>query len=138
MKKYDYAEIVKLVQDRLWNNGDLDLVERHYDKDCILHATSGDLRGAAAIRNAVVEIRASFPDWHEKLEDIFASGNKVCFRHTSTGTHQGTFMGYAATGNRVEVREIGIVLFRKEKVVEHWAMFDLLGWLTQMGAKVNR
>ena len=54
-------------------------------------------------------------------------------RVTVTGTHRGEMMGHAPARNRV--RTTGIEVFRLEngKLAEHWARFDALGMLRQLG-----
>ena len=49
---------------------------------------------------AVLDYRAAFPDLTVTLEDVFASGDRVAVRGTDRGTHQGEFMGRAATGGQ--------------------------------------
>ena len=42
----------------------------------------------------------AFPDIHIEVEDLIAEGDTVVMRATTTGTHQGDFMGIPATGKR--------------------------------------
>ncbi len=52
---------------------------------------------------------------------------------TVNGTHRGEMMGLAPTGKRIQTS--GIDVFHREggKLAEHWATFDALGMLRQIG-----
>ena len=51
-----------------------------------------------------------YPDIHLRVEDLIAEDDKVG-RTTITATHQGEFMGVAATGKPVTYNEIFIFRF---------------------------
>jgi hypothetical protein len=57
----------------------------------------------------------------------------VVARVSVSGTHRGEMLGLAPTGKRI--RTSGIEVFRIEdgKMGEHWATFDVLGMLRQIG-----
>ena len=44
---------------------------------------------------------AAFPDLHSTLEDLVTERDIVAGRMTTTGTHQGEFMGIPATNKKV-------------------------------------
>ena len=54
-------------------------------------------------------------------------------RHTTTGTHQGDFMGIPATGKKISMGEIHIVRIVNGKGVEHWGQADMMGMMQQLG-----
>ena len=82
-------------------------------------------------------IRAAFPDWHLTVEDMIAVGDRVAFRATACGTHQGAFQSIAPTGKHVTVSAIDIVRIENGKFVEHWGGPDLLNLLQQLGTVVS-
>ena len=55
-------------------------------------------------------------------------------RWTITGTHRGTFQGVPATGRQVTMAGIDFIRVVDGKIAEHWAQFDLVGVLQQIGA----
>ena len=55
-------------------------------------------------------------------------------RWTIAGTHRGTFQGVPATGRLVTFSGIDFSRVVEGKVAEHWAQFDLLAVLQQIGA----
>jgi predicted ester cyclase len=90
-------------------------------------------RGIEGIGSAVERIRTAFPDWREKILDVFGSGDKVASRYVSTGTHKGLFWGIEATERRVEIQEISIFKIAGDRIVEQWCMIDELARFQQLG-----
>ncbi len=83
-------------------------------------------RGFAAMAEA-------FPDLRTAEADSVKEGDKVAFRWLLSGTHEGEFMGVAATGRRVEVMGMDIVRVADGEIVDHWGEFDAMGLLRQIG-----
>jgi predicted ester cyclase len=79
-------------------------------------------------------LQSAFPDMQMKVEDLLASGDKTVARVRVTGTHQGEFMGTAATGNRVDMELIDIMRFDDAGLAcEHWGVADMLTLMQQLG-----
>lgn len=70
-------------------------------------------------------LRPAFPDLQVTVHDQIAEGPTVVTRKSYTGTHQGEFIGVAATGRKVEFTVIDIIRLEGGKYVEHWAVPDL-------------
>ena len=104
-------ELVKALH-RIWNTGDLALIERVYARDFLAHWPASsevpERRGIEGIRFGVERIRTAFPDWHEQVLDVFGAGDRVASRYVSTGTHKGAFWGIEPTGRRIEIQEMSI------------------------------
>jgi steroid delta-isomerase-like uncharacterized protein len=77
---------------------------------------------------------AGFPDFRLVLEDMVAEGDRVAARWTFRGTHEGEFLGIAATGKPVSMSAIEVNRVADSKVAEHWVALDQLGLLQQLGA----
>lgn len=118
-----------------FNRGDLDAAGRLFTADYVDHDPSraGLPTGPEGVKQAWSMMRAAFPDLHFTIEDMIAEGDKVVARFTMSGTHQGEFMGIAATGNRITITGIDIARFENGKGVEHWANQDDLGMMQQLG-----
>jgi steroid delta-isomerase-like uncharacterized protein len=125
----------------IWNTGNLELIDRVYAPDFLAHWPASsevpERRGIDGIRFGVARIRTAFPDWHERVLDVFGSGDRVASRYVSTGTHQGTFWGIEPTGRRVEIEEVSIFRVAGGRVAEQWCMFDELARLQQLGVGVD-
>ncbi len=81
--------------------------------------------------------RATFPDSELTLEDMFAADDRVAFRSTLRGTHQGIFQGIAPTGRRVTGGLIDVVRIEQGKIIEHWGGPDMWDVLQQLGAVIT-
>lgn len=69
----------------------------------------------------------AFPDMRFAVEDMIVEGDQLVARYTARGTHQGTFVGIAATGVAVELTGIDIFRFRNEEVTDWWHNEDMQG-----------
>jgi steroid delta-isomerase-like uncharacterized protein len=77
---------------------------------------------------------AAFPDARIAVADSFGERDMVATRWTITGTHHGDFQGVPPTGRPVTMAGVDISRFVDGKIAEHWAQFDVLSVLQQIGA----
>ena len=126
--------VVKRFVDELFIKGNLDIADELIADDYVDHTPPPDLPpGRAGLKQLATMFRNGFPDLAVSEEDVIAEGDKVVIRQVTTGTHQGDFMGIAATGKKVEMHEIHIVRLADGKIVEHWGVEDNLGMMQQLG-----
>ncbi len=85
----------------------------------------------------LTRFRAAFPDVELTVEDVLAEGDRIAFRSTIHGTHQGAFQGIAPTGIRITVALLDVVRIEKGRFAEQWGGPDLLDLLRQLGATVS-
>jgi predicted ester cyclase len=79
--------------------------------------------------------KIAFPDLRMEAQDVLVSGDKAVARVRATGTHQGEFLGMAATGKSVDLQLIDITRFGDDGLPrEHWGVFDVLAMMQQLGA----
>jgi len=78
-----------------------------------------------------------FPDLHWTIEDIVAEEDKVWVRTTVTGTHRGEYIGVPPTGKDVTIRCVDIWRIVDGKIVEAWAVDDLLDFYKKIGVRVS-
>ena len=121
--------------DELINNKNYDVIDELFAPDFVEHEEiPGIDPGYEGMRQAFQIFHTAFPDLQVVIQDILADGDKVVAREQWTGTHQGEFMGMPATGKQVDFSVIDIVRLAEGKLVEHWAVTDMLALLTQLGA----
>ena len=77
---------------------------------------------------------SAFPDARITIDSAVEEGDLVSSRWTITGTHEGPFQSVAATGKSVTMPGIDMSRVVDGKVAEHWAQFDLIGVMVQIGA----
>lgn len=122
------------------------LARRHYEAhndlkaafeliapEVVFHALAGVPPTYDGWYNAHAMFVSAFPDMHLTVEDQIAEGDRVVTRWTMHGTHQGELMGIPPTGKAVTISGTSIDRLAGGKVAEHWAEFDLLGLMQQLG-----
>jgi len=114
-----------------FNQGELSVVDALVAPEYV--GAQGD-RGPAGFKNVVVGLRAAFPDIRYSVDELVAEGDRVAVRWHWTGTHQGKFRAFPATGKAVTNNGLGIFVLRDGKIVAATLETDRLGFLEQIGA----
>jgi len=83
-------------------------------------------------RDRANRLRAAFSDATATLEDILAEGDRVAYRLTIRGTHEGAFQGIPPTGRPVTVSFTAIVRIEDGRLVEEWGGLDLFDLRQQL------
>ena len=122
------------VYDEVVNGGNDTVFNELFDDQFIEHEDNpGFEKNKEGVRQLFHHLRTAFPDVHFRVDDMFASGDKVVTRLTFTGTNEGEFMGMPATGKSISVNGIDIVRFANGKLVEHWGLMDNMTMMDQLG-----
>lgn len=96
-------------------------------------APAGANNGAEGMINTFNHIlRPAFPDLKVIIYSQVAEGEMVTTRKAITGTHTGTLIGIAATGQKVIIDVIDMVRVRNGKYFEHWGVNTLPAVLAQL------
>jgi len=119
--------------EELFVRKNISLISEFLDANTITHTTMGDFKGHQGFKQFITPYWAAFPDLNLVNEEEIAEGDKVVLRQTVTGTHTGSLMGIPPTGKKFAVQEIVINRFMNGKVVETWALADLLSMMQQLG-----
>jgi len=119
------TDLVRRFYEELWNRWDLAVADEILAPDVRFRGTLGTrLVGVEAFRGYVEEVRAAFPDWHNRLEELIDAGETIVARLTFSGTHRGELLGVAATGARVEYAGIAIFRLAGGRIAEAWVVGD--------------
>ncbi|MGW4641231.1 ester cyclase [Sphaerisporangium sp. NPDC004334] len=120
------------------NSGDAELVFKTIDEvvdpDVVVRTPLPiDATGAQALKEVFGRLLRAFPDLHIAVEDVIAEGDKIVYRNTVTGTHQGEYMGLAPTGRSISYNEIFVFRFADGRIAETWGVVDVLSQMRQLG-----
>lgn len=122
----------------IYNRNALDelgeVLEANFTAHSMMPGLPAGIEGAKAAHLATI---AMFPDLKITTEDLIAEGDKVVERWTQTCTHTGApfFIGnIPASGKKIRASGISIYRLERSKIVEHWAEFDFVNVLQQIGA----
>ncbi len=119
----DNVEMTNRFVEDVWNKGDLSVLNELCDPSIVTDQ-----------KQSVTSWRQAFPDLQMTVDEMSAgSNNKVTVEWTITGTHQGEFMGVAATGKKVKYSGIGVATFAGGKVSELSVASDFLNLWRQLG-----
>ena len=128
--EHNKALIRRYIEER-WNARKLWLTDELVSPNFVLHTPSGDV-GLAAFQTAITAYLHSFPDSAVSIEDMVAEGDRVAIRYNFSGTHQGEFMGVAATGKHALCSGMAFYRVVAGRLVEGWFVEDTLGLLEQL------
>ena len=116
-------EMVRRFFDERWNHGNLDV----YDE---LLAPSLDIAGEKEWARSMY---AALGNIQLTILGLLAEGDQVAVHWQFTATHQGNFLGVAATGKPVTYQGIALLRIVDGKIVDDIAYWDNLSILRQLG-----
>ena len=136
MSTEENKAIVRRVNDEIWSEGRLDVIDELIADDFVATIVGApeQIRGPQGFREFVVMYRTAFPDLRITVDEQIVEGETVVTRWTATGTNEGELMGIPATGKQATTAGININRISGGKLVEGWGLFDQLGLLQQIGA----
>jgi steroid delta-isomerase-like uncharacterized protein len=136
MSTEENKAIVRRVNDEVWSEGHLDVIDELIADDFVATVVGApeQIRGPQGFREFVGLYRKAFPDLRITIDEEFAEGETVVTRWTATGTNEGELMGIPATGKQATTAGVNINRISGGKLVEGWGLFDQLGLLQQIGA----
>jgi predicted ester cyclase len=86
----------------------------------------GDIKGLACLKPECVSL-------HFKIEGQIAEEDMVVTPWTLTGTHEGEFMGVAATGKEFSIPGVSVTRLAGGKLIENWGYWGRLSAFQQLG-----
>jgi steroid delta-isomerase-like uncharacterized protein len=130
------SQIIRRWFDRVWNQGSSEAIDEmsHPHARGYGQAEHGKLINMNEFRQLWSGLRSAFPDIRFTIHDTIEQGDKVAARWSATMTHQGAFLGFAATGRAATITGISLQRMEDGKIVEGWDNWDQLGLLVQIGA----
>jgi len=126
MSTEENKELVRRFFDERWNHGNFDV----YDE---MFAPGLDIKGE---KEWIRSIYASFGNIQVTILDLLAEGDQVALHWRFAATHQGDYLGVAATGKQVTFQGMALLRIVDGKIVEDMGYWDDLSILQQLGATV--
>lgn len=80
---------------------------------------------------------AAFPDLRHTIETEVVAGDMIATVFTARGTHREEFLGIPASGKQVQFMVLSIDRVVDGTIIEHWALPDWMGIITQLGATIQ-
>lgn len=131
----DNEQVVKRLNEEVWDKGNFDVVDELVDEDYVLHDPSmpEPVRGPDGYRE-MAEMGAGVVDGPIEAEQVISTGDWVVTRWTQRGTHTGEMAGIEPTDEEVTITGIDVSRVEDGKLVESWQEVNLLPMLVQIGA----
>jgi steroid delta-isomerase-like uncharacterized protein len=126
----------------IWNEGRLDLIEKHYASDVILKTSvmPQPSKGYEGIKTWLNSSLTSTPDHHLTFNEFYVDRNIVFTRWTATGTNTGPlstpFGEISATGKSFSITGLSFYRIENGLITEQEVVFNVLEMLIQIGFKV--
>jgi steroid delta-isomerase-like uncharacterized protein len=119
----------------LFNAGDLGVADEilHRGISFFGPITPDGIRGIDAYKRFALEWYRGFPDRRFDVVEEWVDGNKIACLFHITGTHQGMFMGQAATGNTIDVEAMNFFRIEGGRIRSIQAFFDPTHLLEPLG-----
>jgi steroid delta-isomerase-like uncharacterized protein len=77
---------------------------------------------------------AAFPDLRVTVEDTIAEGDRVAVRWSADMTHTGDGLGFPASGKKVRMNGMSVVVIKDGKIHEGWNCADMGRLFAQLKA----
>ena len=119
--------VVQRYIDEIQNGHSIEAIGDVFAEDFVDHTASGGgafVGGIDGLKQGYACFLEAFPDLHAEVEKLIAEGDTVVAYKTLTATHSGEWLGFPASGNRVEFRIISIYKVRNNKLAEFWGLQD--------------
>ena len=129
--------LVLQMYEEVWNKKNHAFIEQAVSSDFVDHPPKRFFevprRGRESLYEAARGFHKGIPDFHDRMIQIIAEGDRVVYLGEITGTHTGELFGVPPSGKPIKV--LGINYFRMQdgKVIERWGIFDVMGMMQQIG-----
>ena len=121
--------------EELWNEWRFDLVDELVSDGLRFRGSLGtETEGRAGFVDYARSVRAAFPDFRNRIDELVVEGNRAAVRITCSGTHHGEVLGVPPTGKRIEYAAAGFFTFDHDiRIADLWVLGDLATLREQLG-----
>jgi steroid delta-isomerase-like uncharacterized protein len=120
------------------SNNDLDLAASVFSDDVVTTTPQGVMHGLVAFRQFGEAFQAAAPDASIHADRTFEQGDTIITEGTYSGTHTGALVGpgqpIPPSGRTFSFPFVDIMQANDGKFTNHRIYWDMLGFLTQLGA----
>jgi steroid delta-isomerase-like uncharacterized protein len=127
----DNKELVRSFYAEVINEQKVDAIDELLSEDFV---HNGEQRGRDGQKPAVRMFLDAFPDLHNEIELILAEDDLVAAHQRWTGTHDGEFLGVAATGKKVSFESTAVLRIAGGEIAQAWDIVDVAGLMAELGA----
>ena len=122
--------LVRLVYQKILNEGDLALADACIALDAVDHApdqrSSLPSAGPEDLKKFVASICEAFPDISWTIDTLLVHDDLVAVTSSARGSHHGEFRSVPASGQCVVLKGVDTVRIAHGQIVEHWGTLAAL------------
>jgi steroid delta-isomerase-like uncharacterized protein len=137
LRTYTDAELQKNkdLLEKLWNGGDIAIVDTMYSADCVYHSADYlDAKGPEEIKRFVKWVYTAYPDFAVVLDETMKLKDRVVFTYKASGTNNGPLgENMPATGKKMSFNGVSILKMENGKIIEEWNYYNQLPIYKQLG-----
>ena len=127
--------VIRRFYEELWNRWQLGIADEIVSDTLRFRGSLGNVcEGREAFKRYVETVHVAFPDWQNRVDEIFAVEDRVITRMNWTGTHQGALGGVLPTGARVEYAGAAFFRLAEGSIEEAWVVGDTQELWRALGA----
>ena len=115
------------------NEGNAETMREVLDKDFVHYDFQTTTNGPDEFIDQLMDFRRSFPDLNVEIVEIIGEGEKVVNRVRFTGTQEGEFNKYPASGKKIDITGLAMFHIREGRIYEHWTEMNGMGLARQIG-----
>lgn len=137
LRTYTDAELQKntALAEKLWNGGDVAIVDTLYSPDCIYHSADFfEAKGPEEIKKFVKWVYTAYPDFAVVLDKPLTFKDRVVYTYKASGTNNGPLgENMPATGKKMSFNGVSIIKLENGKISEEWVYYNQLAIYKQLG-----
>ena len=133
-----HKKIARLISQKVVNEKDYAVIDEYLTDDYVYHGLGGMTADTPQGFKAAIEgFHAAIPDLRSEILDMVAEGDRLVLRFNFTGTHQGEFLGFPASGASLHFEGMIMRRFVDGKVAEDWDYFDFPTVVAQIQSRLK-
>jgi len=133
-----HKEIARFISQKVVNEKDYTPIDEYLTDDYVYHGLGGmAAHTPQGFKAAIAGFHAAIPDLKSEILDMVAEGDRLVLRFHFTGTHQGEFLGFPASGALLHFEGMIMRRFVDGKVAEDWDYFDFPTVMAQIQSQLK-
>ena len=133
-----HKKIARYLSQKVINEKDYSPIEEYLTDDYVYHGLGGMMsKTPQGFMEAIKGFHAAIPDLKSEIIDMVGEGDRLVLRFNFTGTHQGEFLGFPASGAALHFEGMIMRRFVNGKVAEDWDYFDFPTVVAQIQTQLN-
>jgi steroid delta-isomerase-like uncharacterized protein len=130
--------IARFISQKVVNEKNYAPIDEYLTNDYVYHGMGGmTAQTPQGFKAAIAGFHAAIPDLRSEILDIVADGDRLVVRFHFTGTHQGEFLGFPASGAQLHFEGMIMRRFVDDKVAEDWDYFDFPTVVAQIQSRLK-